>query len=55
MAKGDALHQVRRIAIDVLQAGNYIEAHKYDSAMANIRENIEHLGKLLAEMERLRK
>lgn len=45
--KKDALNEVRRIAIDILQAGNYIQAGKHDRAIYNIREDLESLTKLI--------
>ena len=49
--KKECNDQVRRIAIDILQCGNYINAGKYQKARYNIGEVIVSMNELLAEME----
>lgn len=43
---------LRRAAIDVLQAGNYVAWGKRDKAIANINAGIMALGKLRDELKK---
>ena len=52
--KNDAtMHAVRRAAIDILQAGNYLEDHKPGKALKNIGETITTLEQLLRLIKRV--
>lgn len=51
MDKKRCNEQVRRIAIDILQCGNYIERGNNAKARYNISEVISALNVLLVEME----
>ena len=43
----ESLNQVRRIAIDILQAGNYLERGHKTRALENMAETIKSMRKLL--------
>ena len=44
-------HHVRRVAIDVLQAGNYLERNDKDKAITNLTKNVESLRKIVKEIK----
>lgn len=45
-------HHVRRVAIDVLQAGNYLEASRTEKAVANLTRNVKHLREIVKEIKK---
>lgn len=42
-----SLNQVRRIAIDILQAGNYLERGHKTRALENLADTVKSMQKLL--------
>ena len=43
--------EIRRVAIDILQCGNYIDWSKTESARTNLHNNILNLKKILDLIE----
>ena len=49
----DTIQQdIRRIAIDILQCGNYVEWSKLDQARKNINSTIKTLGTILEKLDK---
>lgn len=45
-------HHVRRIAIDILQAGNYLEAGRKAKAIDNLTKNVTSLRAIVKELKK---
>ena len=50
--KNDPQREIRKIAIDILQAGNYLESGHKPRAMKNIQNNITSLRRVVAMIKR---
>ena len=44
-------HHVRRVAIDILQAGNYLERNNKTKAIMNLTKNVESLRTIVREIK----